>query len=252
LEAGFLERGSGANLAYLHRSGAPPGILWLGGFKSEMTGTKAKALDAWAEKSGRAFLRFDYFGHGRSSGDFRNGTVTRWLDDAGAALERLTEGPQILVGSSMGGWISLLLTLLKPQRVAGLLLIAPATDFTETLLWAGLSDAARVELLQQGEYSRPSQYSAEPYPITRNLIEDGRRHLLLTGPQLRLSCPVHILQGMADPDVPWQHALRLLDKIESHACLTLVKEGDHRLSSPQHLRLLERTLDGLIEEILRD
>jgi pimeloyl-ACP methyl ester carboxylesterase len=190
-------------------------------------------------------VRFDYFGHGASSGNFRDGTVTRWLDDTLAVLDRLCDDPQILVGSSMGGWLALLAALARPKRVAGLLLIAPAPDFTEALLWDGLDTDAKRQITEQGEWLRPSQYGPEPYPITRALIEDGRRHLLLDKP-IALSCPARIVQGMADPDVPWRHAMTLLDRVGADVELTLVKAGDHRLSKPHEIALILRLLDTLV------
>jgi pimeloyl-ACP methyl ester carboxylesterase len=237
----------GETIAYMMRAGKHPGVVWLGGFKSEMSGTKAAALDAWAAREARAYLRFDYLGHGRSSGDFRKGTISRWRNDALAVIDRLTIGPQILVGSSMGGWLALLVAKLRPERVAGLLLIAPAVDFTEALLWARLPEQARRQIMQEGEWQRPSAYDVEPYPIARGLIEDGRRHLLMDAP-LRFTCPVRILQGMEDPDVPWEHTLKLTRLIEGDVTLTLVGQGDHRLSKPENLELIERTLDGLIAD----
>ena len=236
-------REDGARVAYVRHAGAAPGIVWLGGFKSDMTGTKAQALESWAQ--GRAFVRFDYFGHGASSGDFRDGTVTRWLGDALAVLDRLTEGPQILVGSSMGAWLALLAVLARPERVAGLLLIAPAVDFTEDLLWKSLDVQVQRQILEQGEWLRPSQYGPEPYPITRALIEDGRKHLLL-GEPIALSVPVRIVQGMADTDVPWEHAMRLLHRLGPDTELTLVKDGDHRLSKPHEIALILRMLGAMV------
>jgi pimeloyl-ACP methyl ester carboxylesterase len=212
-----------------------------------MTGTKGTALDAWAAERGRALLRFDYFGHGQSSGNFREGTITRWRDDALAVLDGLTEGPQILVGSSMGGWIALLAALARPERVKAMLLIAPATDFTEALMWARMPPEIRAEIMERGEWLRPSAYDPEPYPITRGLIEDGRKHLLLGSP-IKLGFPVHILQGMKDPDVPWQHAVKLTETIEDDVALTLLKHGDHRLSTPPELAQLTRMLDVLAED----
>jgi pimeloyl-ACP methyl ester carboxylesterase len=243
-----LSRPDGETIAYMMRAGKQPGAVWLGGFKSEMVGTKAEALHAWAAREGHAYLRFDYLGHGRSSGDFRQGTISRWLEDALAVIDRLTVGPQILVGSSMGGWLALLVANIRPEKVAGLLLIAPAVDFTEALLWARLPCDARRQIMEQGEWQRPSAYDPEPYPITRGLIEDGRKHLLMNAP-IRLDCPVRILQGMEDPDVPWDHALKLTQLIEGDVTLTLVKRGDHRLSTPEDLALIERTLDGLAMDI---
>ena len=247
-EAGFLARDGGSRIAYLKRDGRAPGVMWLGGFKSEMTATKATALDSWAERQGSAFVRFDYFGHGSSSGSFREGAVTRWRDDALAVLEQLTQGRQILVGSSMGAWIALLAALARPERVAALLLIAPAADFTEELLWGPLNGDIRRQIVEQGEWLRPSAYDADPYPITRKLIDDGRKHLLLGAP-IALACPVRIVQGMNDPDVPWQHALRLVDRLGADTQITLVKDGDHRLSKPHEIRLIEQTLSALVAEL---
>ncbi|HXC55086.1 MAG TPA: alpha/beta hydrolase [Rhizomicrobium sp.] len=236
----------GTRIAYRRREGHAPGVIWLGGFKSDMTGTKAAALDAWAQAGGRAFIRFDYFGHGASDGDFRDGTVTHWLADTLYVLDRLTEGPQILVGSSMGGWLALLATLARPARVRALLLIAPATDFTQTLFWDTFPPDVQRQIREQGEWKRPSQYDPDPYPITRALIEDGRKHLLLDRGPLALSCPVRIVQGMADPDVPWAHALKLLQALGPDSEMTLVKAGDHRLSKPHEIALILRTLDALL------
>jgi pimeloyl-ACP methyl ester carboxylesterase len=206
-----------------------------------MTGTKAAHLQAWAEAAGRAFLRFDYSGHGRSSGDFLDGCVGDWAEDAVAAISALTEGPQILVGSSMGGWIALLAAQALPGRMAGLVGIAAAPDFTEDGIWATLTEAQKVELAQ-GRVELPSGYSEEPHIITRQLIEDGRRRLVLCGP-LALPFPVRLLQGTADTDVPPAFALRLLDRAESPDMqLTLVKGADHRFSTPQCLDLITRAI----------
>ncbi len=214
-----------------------------------MTGNKAQLLDAWAARSRLACLRFDYFGHGESSGNFCEGTVTRWRDDALSAIDRLTEGPLILIGSSMGAWITLLAAAARPKRVAALLLIAPAVDFTETLLWARLPGEIKGEILEKGSWMRPSIYEAENYPITRALVEDGRKHLLLGGAPIVPGCPVRILQGMRDPEVPWAHALKLAEAMEGDVTITFVKDGDHRLSRPADLRRLERTLDGLVTDL---
>jgi pimeloyl-ACP methyl ester carboxylesterase len=243
-----LLREDGERIAYMARTGASPGILWLGGFKSEMTATKASALDAWAERTGHAFVRFDYFGHGQSSGEFPRGTITRWRDDALLVLDRLTSGPQVLVGSSMGGYLALLVARMRPERTAALLLIAPAADFTEALLWAGMPEDAKRQVLEKGEWLRPSQYDPKPYPISRTLIEDGRRHLILGGGPIALGCPVRILQGMQDPDVPWQHAFRLFRAISGEASLTLVRDGDHRLSAPFDIVRMEHALDALVAQ----
>ncbi|MEQ8500576.1 MAG: alpha/beta hydrolase, partial [Sneathiellaceae bacterium] len=208
-----LRRPDGTAIAY-HRaipaSPAPgPGVVFCGGFKSDMTGTKALALDSHCRASGRACLRFDYFGHGQSDGDFEAGTVGRWAADAVAVLDALTDGPQVLVGSSMGGWIMLLAALARPDRVAGLVGIAPAPDFTQRLMWERFTDAQRAVLQRDGVLREPSDYDPEPYAITAALIEEGRQHLLLDD-GIELHCPVRILQGMQDPDVPWRHALHLV------------------------------------------
>ncbi|WP_207536743.1 alpha/beta hydrolase [Sabulicella rubraurantiaca] len=237
----------GTPLAYRRQEGRGPGAVFLGGFNSDMTGTKAEYLAEWCASRGRAFLRFDYSGHGASGGRFEDGTISRWLADAEAVLLALTEGPQVLVGSSMGGWIATLLALRHPERVSGFVGIAPAPDFTQELMWAGFTAEIRSAIARDGVWLRPSEYGA-PYPITRALIEDGRHNLVLGGP-IGLRCPVRILQGDADPDVPWRHALRLMEAVESEDVhFTLVKGGDHRLSSPRDLLLLGRTLGALLGE----
>lgn len=232
-------RGAGARL---------PGVVFLGGFRSDMTGTKAVWLEEWARARGRAFLRFDYRGHGQSAGRFADGCIGDWSDDAAEAVSRLTEGPQILVGSSMGGWIALLLTQRMPARVAALVGIAAAPDFTETIR-SEMSPADHERLLREGRIERPSDYSPEPYVITRRLIEDGRRHCLLDRP-LRLAVPVRLLQGTADTDVPPAVALRLFDRLDCpDARLTLVKGADHRFSGERELQLIGGTLDEATEAI---
>lgn len=251
--SGKLARPDGESLAYQLEIPAEPagptGLVWLGGFKSDMTGTKAQALAGWAEANGRALLRFDYFAHGASSGDFAEATVGRWLDDALAAFDELTEGPQVLVGSSMGGWIALLTALARPERVKALVLIAPAPDFTEELMWKDFSDEVREILLAEGVYRRPSEYDEEPYEITMRLIEEGRDHLLLGGP-IALALPVRILQGMADADVPWTHAMRLVEALVSDdVTIHLSKAGDHRLSTPGDIARLTQTVAALLDQI---
>ncbi|MDP3862063.1 MAG: alpha/beta hydrolase [Phaeovulum sp.] len=234
----------GRRIAFVQHAGRGPGVVFLGGFRSDMQGTKALALEAWAAAAGRGFLRFDYSGHGASGGDFEAGCIGDWLADARAALG-LTEGPQVLVGSSMGGWIALLLARAMPERVAGLVTIAAAPDFTEDGFWAGFDAARRAELLRAGRVEMPSDYSAEPYAITLRLIEDGRRHLLLRMP-LNLPMPVRMLQGTADADVPQAVALRLLAHAEGPDIrLTLVKAADHRFSTPECLRLIEAAVAEL-------
>ena len=233
---GELER-AGERLAWRAVDGAGPTVLWLGGFRSDMNGTKAAALADWAERSGRAFVRFDYSGQGESSGRFEDGTIGRWRDDALAVADGLTEGPLVLVGSSMGGWLASLVALARPERVAGLVLVAPAPDFTETLIWAGFSEEQRRTVLERGAWDQPSEYGGT-YPITRELIEDGRRWLLLPGP-VPIATPVRILQGKADADVPWRHALEFAEALTSEEVVfTLVGGGDHRLSRPQDLARL--------------
>ena len=245
----FLDRSDGHRLAYHRTQGKGPGVVFLGGFRSDMTGTKALTLEAWARERGQAFLRFDYLGHGQSSGAFEEGTIGRWAEDAIAAIDQLTEGPQILVGSSMGGWIMLLAALAHPDRVTGLLGLAPAPDFTEDLMWADFTEEQRNQILTDDRLSLPSDYDEEPTVITRALIEDGRNHLLLNKP-LPLTCPLRILQGRQDPDVPWQHALRLEEAYEgTDVQITLIKDGDHRLSREQDLALLTAKLDRLLGEV---
>ena len=248
-----LDIGVGAehrSIAVRQRDGASPGVFWLSGYKSDMNGTKAQALAQWADEAGRACLRFDYSGHGESGGAFTDGTIGRWLAESLSVFDACSRGPQIVVGSSMGGWIALLAAreLLRRgegERLAGLVLIAPAVDFTEALLWARLTDEARRQIEEQGAWLRPSDYAPEPYPITRGLIEDGRKWLLLGG-EIRTGAPVHILQGMQDPDVPWRHALELVEHLASDpTTLTLVKDGDHRLSREEDLERLVAAVEAI-------
>ena len=252
-----MEVGTGANarsIAYralpARKSEAAPGIVWLGGFKSDMTGTKAVALEQHAAETGQAYLRFDYSGHGESGGAFEDGTISRWLEESLAVIRARTSGPQVLVGSSMGGWIALLVARELAQtgeekRVAGMTLIAPAVDFTESLMWPNLSEEARHEIETKGRWLRPSQYSPEPYPITRGLIEDGRKHQLF-GQAIRTYGPVHILQGMLDPDVPWRHALALVEHLaDDPAVLSFVSDGDHRLSRDEDIARLIAAVDSV-------
>lgn len=243
----YLDTKQGRTLAFEQAPGAGPGVMFLGGFKSDMSGTKAQFLSDWAYAQGRAFLRFDYSGHGQSAGDFLDGCIGDWYQDALAVLDGLTEGPQVLVGSSMGGWIALLLARARPERVAALVGIAAAPDFTEDSMWDGFDEAQRAALATQGFVDLPSEYSDEPYRITRRLIEDGRRHLVLRAP-LRLPFPVRLLQGTEDTDVPLAVALRLMDHADSPDLrLTLVKGADHRFSEPENLALLAQTLESLVD-----
>jgi pimeloyl-ACP methyl ester carboxylesterase len=219
---------------------ASPGLFWLGGFKSDMKGTKAEALARFAALKGRGFVRFDYSGHGESQGDFADGTIGRWLEESLAVFTEFCRGPQVVIGSSMGGWMALLLAREmagRPQSrasLAGLVLIAPAPDFTEELMWKAFAPEVRQEIETKGVWLRPSEYG-EPYPITRTLIEEGRNHLLL-GSAIDVGCPVRILQGAQDPDVPWQHAFALAHRLPSDdVVLTMIQDGDHRLSRPQDI-----------------
>lgn len=238
----FLDTASGRRIAHHRLDGSGPGVVFLGGFKSDMEGTKALFLQDWAARAGRGFLRFDYSGHGQSSGGFEDGCIGDWAADAMAAIAALTEGPQVLVGSSMGGWIALLVARTMPERVAGLVTIAAAPDFTETM-WQGFDDAQRALLMQDGRIEQPSDYADAPYVITRRLIEDGRQQLVLHSP-LPLPFPVRILQGSADTDVPPAVAKRLFDHIDAQDMrLTLVKDADHRFSDPECLTLIAEAID---------
>jgi pimeloyl-ACP methyl ester carboxylesterase len=231
----------GHQLAYEAVPGRTPGVIFLPGFKSDMMGSKATALRDWAHRHGQAFTRFDYSGHGQSSGRFEDGTIGRWAADALAILDRVTTGPQVLVGSSMGGWMALLAARSRPERVAALVGIAAAPDFTEDLMWAAYPEEAREALRRDGVYYEPSQYG-EPYAITMRLIEEGREHLVLRSP-LALPFPVRLIQGMKDPDVPWETALRLARHIDGDDVeVILVKGGDHRLSEPADIARLEAVL----------
>jgi pimeloyl-ACP methyl ester carboxylesterase len=243
-------------IAVRQHAGASPGVFWLSGYKSDMKGTKAAALAQWAERLGRGCFRFDYSGHGESEGAFTDGTIGRWLADSLAAFDACCRGPQILVGSSMGGWLALLMVrelkrrrggaaaaASEPASVAGLVLIAPAVDFTEELMWKRFTPAIRQELETNGVWERPSQYATEPYLVTRRLIEEGRNHLLL-GDMIETGCPVRILQGVEDPDVPWQHAKALVSRLaRDDVVLTLVKDGDHRLSRPEDIERMIRAVE---------
>lgn len=246
----FLHRDGAETIAYHRTPGKSPGVIFLGGFMSDMTGTKATALEAWARQAGHAYLRFDYRGHGQSGGLFRDGTISAWLEDACLVLDELTEGPQILVGSSMGGWIALHLALCRPKHIAGLVGIAAAPDFVDWM-WEELGEEGRRQIRESGIYRQPSAYSDEPYEITRTLIEDGRKMKLLDRPALDIRCPVRLLQGMCDPDVPWRHALRIAEKIpHDDVQVHFFKGGDHRLSSPEELTFLTGTLEGMVTSCL--
>jgi pimeloyl-ACP methyl ester carboxylesterase len=236
-------------IAVRRHDGAAPGLLWLGGYKSDMKGTKAQALADWAERQGRACVRFDYSGHGESGGAFADGTIGRWLAETLAVFEACCRGPQVVIGSSMGGWLALLLARALRRRkdaaasLAGLVLVAPAVDFTQELMWNRFTPEIKRELADKGVWARPSQYSPEPYLVTRQLIEEGRNHLLLGG-MIETGCPVRILQGVQDPDVPWQHAKALVARFAcDDVVLTLIKDGDHRLSRPEDIERLLRAVE---------
>jgi pimeloyl-ACP methyl ester carboxylesterase len=249
----FLTVGEGADVrvvAVRQQDGAAPGLFWLGGYKSDMAGTKAAALAGWAARNGRACLRFDYSGHGSSAGTFTDGTIGRWLGESIAVFDAFCRGPQVVIGSSMGGWLALLLARALRGRkespaasLAGLVLIAPAVDFTEELMWKRFTPEIKRELAEKGVWARPSEYSPEPYLVTRQLIEEGRNHLLLGG-MIETGCPVRILQGVQDPDVPWQHAKALVARFAcDDVVLTLIKDGDHRLSRPEDIDRLIRAVE---------
>ncbi|HEV2624441.1 MAG TPA: alpha/beta hydrolase [Xanthobacteraceae bacterium] len=255
----YLNVGEGAEqraIAVRARGGAAPGLLWLGGYKSDMQGTKAQALASWAARQGRACVRFDYSGHGESGGAFTDGTIGRWLAETLAVFDACCRGPQIVIGSSMGGWLALLLVRALRARkessqqanaanVSGLVLVAPAIDFTEELMWKRFTPEIKRELADKGVWARPSEYSPEPYLVTRQLIEEGRQHLLL-GAMIETGCPVRILQGVQDPDVPWQHAKALVARFAcDDVVLTLIKDGDHRLSRPEDIEQLIRAVAEL-------
>ena len=242
----YLVTPEGRRIAHDRLEGAGPGVVFLGGFRSDKEGTKALALEAWARRQGRAFLRFDYSGHGASSGDFLAGAIGDWFEDARAAILALTVGPQVLVGSSMGGWISLLMAREHPGKVAGLVTVAAAPDFTEDM-WARFTAQERRALMAEGRVAQPSDYSDEPYVITRRLIEEGRRRLVLTAP-LCLPMPVRMLQGTADTDVSVEVALRLLHHADGPDIrLTLVRGADHRFSTPECLRLIEAAVAEVLQ-----
>ena len=241
----YLHTPQSRRIAYHRSEGSGPGIVFLGGYRSDMEGTKALALEQWARDKGRAFLRFDYSGHGQSGGAFEDGAIGDWYQDALAAISELTDGPQVLVGSSMGGWIALLCARSGRLNISGLVTIAAAPDFTEDGMWAEMSEAERKTLMEEGRIERPSEYSDEPYVFTKKLIEDGREHLVLRSP-VSFAGPVRLLQGTADADVSIETALRLLGHIEApDVRLTLVQGADHRFSGEAELALLVETVEAV-------
>ena len=233
-------------MAYHRAPGQLPGVLFCGGYTSDMTGTKALTLEAFCREQGRAFIRFDYSGHGASSGDFADGTIGGWTDDALAIVDRVAAGPLVVVGSSMGGWIMLLVARVRPERVAGLVGIAAAPDFTEDLMLAQATPEQRRALAEQGCWMQPSAYGGQPYPVTRRFIEEARAHLVLRGP-IPITCPVHLLHGQRDPDVPWQTALRLAERLQAeNVTVELVKAGDHRLSTERDLARIAAVIQRVV------
>lgn len=250
VQAGQLETEAG-HLAY-HRlpvvEGARhlPGVIFLGGFKSDMTGSKAMFLQDWCYHRGLAFVRFDYFGHGISSGDFRDGTIGQWKQDALDVIDKLSDGQQILVGSSMGGWLMLLAALERPERIAGLVGVAAAPDFTEELIWKKWDKDTKAKFNKDGLINLPSCYGEEPYPITKKLIAEARKHLLLRG-EMAINTPMRLLHGMSDEDVPYNFSCRIAELVKSQDVeLHLVKNGGHRMSEPAQLAMLGEMLDQLV------
>lgn len=235
---GVLDRPDGERVAWRKVDGDGPTVVWLGGFMSDMTGTKAQALADWALARRRAYVRFDYFGHGASTGDFAAGTISRWRRDALAVMAELTQGQLVLVGSSMGGWIACLAAMVVPDRIAGMVLVAPAPDFTEKLMTPEIPPEGHAALAADGVWLRPSEYG-DPYPISRGLLEDGARWSILGGEPIPLEMPIRILQGGQDPDVPWRHALELAQTLKGEdVVFSLIKDGDHRLSRPRDIARL--------------
>lgn len=226
--------------------------MWLPGFKSEMTSTKVSALAEWAAANGATMTRLDYSGHGQSAGSIEESSISRWLEEVRTVFTSMTAGPQVIVGSSMGGYLALLLLrdLMatapdEARRIAGLVLIAPAWDMSE-LMWSRFPESVRREIMTTGIYLRPSKYGDGPYPITRKLIEDGRRHLIGSAP-FNPGCPVRILHGLLDPDVPWEHTLDLVAHLDGDWTeVAAVPDGDHRLSRPEDIQLLLDTVGGLV------
>ncbi|WP_306251697.1 carboxylesterase [Parvularcula sp. IMCC14364] len=241
----FLKRPGKPDIAWRKTEGEGTGIIWLGGYASDMAGTKADYLSSWARSMGRPYLRFDYSGHGESGGYFEDGCISDWADDALCVLDQLTEGPQILIGSSMGGWITCLLARQRPERLAGLLFIAPAPDFTDELMWPSWDKATQQRLLSEGKLEFPSEYDESVMIYTRRLYEDGKSASVFAQP-LKVNVPVRILQGMNDTSVPWQHAARLAEHIEAGDLqITMIKGADHRMSGPADLARLAQVLESL-------
>jgi pimeloyl-ACP methyl ester carboxylesterase len=250
----FLDVGSGGQarrIAYRTTEGTGTPVVWLGGFKSDMASTKAAAIDEWCKANGRPMVRMDYAGHGESSGRFQDYVFSDWAEDAATVLTQVVKQPAIIVGSSMGGWIAVLIAKRwmeagEPGKIAGLVLIAPACDFTETLMWPQFPDAVKAQIMERGVFNLPSAYSPDPTPITRALIEDGRRNCVF-GKTFQVGCPVHILQGMKDPDVPFTHALTLVEHLPlDPVVVTMISDGDHRLSRPPDIERLIAAVAGVV------
>lgn len=247
--ARILSRPDGTSIAYHRSPGKGIGVVFIHGLMSDMAGGKALHVEAHCQAQGRPFVRFDQYGHGQSSGAFPDGCIGRWAEDTVAVLDHLTEGPQVLVGSSCGGWLMLLAALARPDRVAGLVGIAPAPDFTEDLSWPSLSAEQQEAVLREGRVEMPNPYSDQPYVYSKRLFDDGRRHLLLREP-IHLSMPVRILHGQQDEAVPWQRSLTLMDRLAgADVEATFIKSGDHRLSEPADLERLSRTLDEVLARV---
>lgn len=245
----FLDLPQGRRLAYALTEGKEPGVVFLGGFKSDMSGSKAKAIEEFCREDGRRCLRFDYTGHGLSSGKFHDGTIGQWKQDSLDVIEKLTQGPSVLVGSSMGAWIMLLVSLKKPEKVAGLVGIASAPDFTERLVWDAITPEQKKQMKEEGGILVPDCYGGEPYPLTYKLIKDGRKHLLF-GDVLDIRVPVRLIHGTEDKDVPWRMSHELMEHIASpDISLELIKGGDHRLSQPAQLATIIRSVEELFSLI---
>ncbi|MED5579505.1 MAG: alpha/beta hydrolase [Nitrospinota bacterium] len=245
----FIQVKNKKQIAYRRLEGRSPGVMFLGGFRSDMEGTKACSLELHCKAVGRSFLKFDYTGHGSSSGNFNDGTIGSWTDDAIAVLDEVSTGPQVLVGSSMGGWISILCALARPKKICGIVGVASAPDFTEELIWNQFSEEQRKEIQVEGSLNLNTEYSEDPHVITRDLIEEGRNHLVL-GSDIPLRCPLRLIHGIQDFDVPWNFSEKLLNSFSGeNVNLTLIKEGDHRLSRPQDIKLLIDTVETLCIEI---
>lgn len=243
----IFTREDGESIAYHKLDGRAPGVIFLHGLISDMQGSKATAMEDYCRRTGRAFLRFDTFGHGQSSGDFLEGTIGRWAEDTVAVIDALTEGPQVIIGSSMGGWTMLLAAMQRPERIKALLGIAPAPDFSEDLMWAAFTEAEKKLIMEDGILEQPNDYSDEPYRISKVFIEEARDQLLLRGP-IPITCPVRIIQGLADTDVPWQTALKLSECLDSDdVTVTLVKDGGHSLSEPADITRMETMLEDLLD-----